>query len=198
MPPNVHSTMVKMINFVIHIFPKGKTTSIENRKRWGGKGKDFFLYPKRTLQHHRSHRRGSGYAVILKWWPALNRELLPSDSGLPRWLSGKDPNCQRTISRRRGFNSWVGKILRRKKWLPTPVFLPGESHGQRNLAGYSPWGCKEVDVTERLGMHTAGALRKAAQEGSPSPRPWTEALLFPWEWQSRAWIRLTGLITANK
>ena len=33
---------------------------------------------------------------------------------------------------------------------PTPVFLPGEFHGQRNLAGYSPWGCKEVDMTERV------------------------------------------------
>ena len=38
----------------------------------------------------------------------------------------------------------------RRKWLPTPVFLPGESHGQRSLAAYSPWGCKELDTTERL------------------------------------------------
>ena len=36
----------------------------------------------------------------------------------------------------------VGKIPWRRKWQPTPVFLPGESHGQRNLAGYSPWGHK--------------------------------------------------------
>jgi len=35
-----------------------------------------------------------------------------------------------------------------KEWLPTPVFLPGESHGQRSLAGYSPWGCKELNKTE--------------------------------------------------
>ena len=35
-----------------------------------------------------------------------------------------------------------------KKWLLTPVFLPGESHGQRSLAGYSPWGCKELNMTE--------------------------------------------------
>ena len=38
----------------------------------------------------------------------------------------------------------------RRKWQPTPVFLPGESHGQRSLAGYSPWGHKESDTTERL------------------------------------------------
>ena len=37
-----------------------------------------------------------------------------------------------------------------KKWQPTAVFLPGESHGQRILAGYSPWDCKEVDMTEQL------------------------------------------------
>ena len=49
--------------------------------------------------------------------------------------------------------SWVGKILWRRKWQPTPVFLPGESHGQRNLVGYSPWGRKESDMTEWL-SHT--------------------------------------------
>ena len=42
----------------------------------------------------------------------------------------------------------------RRKWQPTPVFLPGESHGQRGLVGYSPWGCKELDTTEQLSMHT--------------------------------------------
>ena len=48
------------------------------------------------------------------------------------------------------FDPWVGKIPWRRKWLPTPVFLPGESHGQRRLVGYSPWGCKELDTTEQL------------------------------------------------
>ena len=43
----------------------------------------------------------------------------------------------------------VGKIPWRRKWQPTPVFLLGESHGQRSLAGYSPWGRKELDRTER-------------------------------------------------
>ena len=38
----------------------------------------------------------------------------------------------------------------RRKWQPTPVFLPGESHGQRSLVGYSPWGGKESDTTEQL------------------------------------------------
>ena len=45
------------------------------------------------------------------------------------------------------FHPWVGKIPRRRKWQPTSGFLPGESHGQRSLAGYSPWGCEESDTT---------------------------------------------------
>ena len=43
---------------------------------------------------------------------------------------------------------WVGKIPWRRTWQPTPVFLTGESHRQRNLSGYSPWGRKESDMTE--------------------------------------------------
>ena len=51
---------------------------------------------------------------------------------------------------RPGFNPWVGKIPWRRKWQPTPVFLPGKSHGLRSLVGYSPRGRKESDTTERL------------------------------------------------
>ena len=47
-----------------------------------------------------------------------------------------------------GFDLWVGKISWRREWLPTPVFLPGKSHGQRSLAGYSPWDGKELNTTE--------------------------------------------------
>ena len=48
--------------------------------------------------------------------------------------------------------SWVGKIPWRRAWQPTPVFLPGEFHGQRSLAGGSPWGCKQSDTTEQLSV----------------------------------------------
>ena len=67
---------------------------------------------------------------------------------LPRWLSGEESDCQ---GRRHGFDPWVGKIPWRREWHPTPVLLPGESHGQRSLVGYSPWGDKEYDnlVTEQ-------------------------------------------------
>ena len=54
---------------------------------------------------------------------------------------------------RPGRNPWVGMIPWRKAGQPTAVFLPGESHGQRSLVGYSPWGHKESDTTERLSRH---------------------------------------------
>ena len=53
-------------------------------------------------------------------------------------------------SRKPRFDPWAGKICWRRKWTPTPVFLPRESHGQRRLVSYSPWGCKESDTTKRL------------------------------------------------
>ena len=54
---------------------------------------------------------------------------------VPGGASGKESACQGR-SKRRKFYSWVGKIPWRRAWQPTPVFLPGESHGQRSLAGY--------------------------------------------------------------
>ena len=52
-------------------------------------------------------------------------------------LVGKNPPA-RTEDMRRGFDPWVRKIPQRRTWQPTPVFLPGESHGLKSLAGYSP------------------------------------------------------------
>ena len=60
---------------------------------------------------------------------------------LPRWLCGKESACQ---CRRPRFNPWVRKNLWRRKWQPSPVFLPGKSHGERSLVGYNLWGRKRV------------------------------------------------------
>ena len=65
--------------------------------------------------------------------------------------SGKEPARQCSRHEGCGFHSWVGKMSRRRKWQPPSVFLPGESHGQRSLAGYHPLGCKESDTTEATG-----------------------------------------------
>ena len=64
--------------------------------------------------------------------------------GFPGGSDGKVSACNA------GDPPWVRKTLWRKKWQPSPVFLPGEFHGLGILVGYSPWGCKESDTTERL------------------------------------------------
>ena len=68
----------------------------------------------------------------------------PSGSG------SKESACQCRRHRRYGFDPWVRKIPWRRKWQPTPVFLPGKSPGQKSLEGYSLWGPKESDTPEQL------------------------------------------------
>ena len=68
--------------------------------------------------------------------------------------AGSDGKIVCLQCRRPRFDPWVGKIPWRRKWQPTPVFLPGKFHGQRSLVGYSPWGRKESDTTEQLHFHS--------------------------------------------
>ena len=68
--------------------------------------------------------------------------------GFPGGTSGKELTCQCRTHKRLGFDPWVGKIPWGRKWQPTPVSLPGESHGQKSLEGYRPRGQKESDTTE--------------------------------------------------
>ena len=77
-------------------------------------------------------------ARVLEWGVNVTKSV-PSGS------AGKKFTCQ---CRRRRSDSWVRKIPWRRKWQFTPVFLPGKFHGQRSLAGCSPWGHKESDTTE--------------------------------------------------
>ena len=73
--------------------------------------------------------------------------------GLPWWVNGEESACQ---WRRHRFDPWVGKICERGKWKPTPVFLPGKSHGRMSLVGYSLWGLKRVGndlATEQQQWH---------------------------------------------
>ena len=68
---------------------------------------------------------------------------------------GKEHVCQCQRRKRHGFDPWVRKVPCRSTWQPTPVFLLGKSHGQRNWVGYNPWGCKESDMTEATShVHT--------------------------------------------
>ena len=78
--------------------------------------------------------------IILPWWFRQSRICL--QCGRPR------------------FDSWIGKIPWRREWVPTPVFLSREFHGQRSLAGYSPHGCKESEMTEQLTFTWKNLLEK--------------------------------------
>ena len=72
-------------------------------------------------------------------WPVRTRGFQQwLQRGLPAGANGKELTCQCRRHKRFRFDPWVGKIPWRGKWQPTPVFLPGKSHGQRSLAGYSP------------------------------------------------------------
>ena len=79
--------------------------------------------------------------------------MISARYGLCRWHRGKEPICQCRRHKRLRFNPLFGKIPWRRKWKHTPGFLPGESHGQRSLVGYSPWGPKESDMTEHTHTH---------------------------------------------
>ena len=79
---------------------------------------------------------------------------MPGVLGLPQVAP---PLVQQT-----GVHPWIWKILWRRAWQPTPVFLPGESHGQRSLAGYSPWGRKESDTAESTQHECIHTLRSVS------------------------------------
>ena len=97
------------------------------------------------------------------------------------WLSRLRIRLQ---CRRLGFDPWVGKIPWKKEWQPTPVCLPGESHGERSLVGYSPRGGKELDTTEGPDWSTFIVLRNEALAlGSRSNTPVMKKTCFEfWAW----------------
>ena len=101
----------------------------------------------------------------------------------PRWRSGKECTCQ---CRRCRFNPWVGKIPWRREWQPTPVFLPGECHGQRSMVGYSPWGYKESDMTEQV-THTSNWQHSGKESTCQCRRcrfnPWVRKIPWRRKWQ---------------
>ena len=98
-----------------------------------------------TYKHHVLHTHRCSAAYTHKHRHKLREGVMSRKQRVNRLPSDKESACQ---CRRCSFNHWVGKILWSRKWPPTPVFLPGESLGQRSLVGYSLWGCKESYTTE--------------------------------------------------
>ena len=106
--------------------------------------------------------------------------------GIPDHSTVKNlPTRQETRSQ--GFDPWVGKIPWRGEWPPTPVFLPGKSHGQRSLAGHRPWSCKELDTTEHGAQRSGTSAEtrrhwvepRAGGRASPHPPPREEPVPRP-------------------
>ena len=102
------------------------------------------------------------FSVHLESWP-ITRLLVKSfgtgegyrignhtegELGFPGSARGKEPASQCRWHKRGGFDPWVGKIPWKKAWQPTPVFLPGEFHGQGSLVGYSSQGRKKSNIAE--------------------------------------------------
>ena len=78
------------------------------------------------------------YLSIISHSHLYNFTSVCLNKGFPDGVSGKEHNSQCRRHKRHRFDPWVGKIPWKRAWQPTPVFLPGESHRQRSLAGYSP------------------------------------------------------------
>ena len=93
--------------------------------------------------------------------------LVSNPRGFPGGTTRKEPVCQCRRHKRCQLSPSVGKIPWRRARQPTPVFLPGESHGQRSLAGCSPWGHKELDTTEA----TRHSHNNSLLDSLPTPVP---------------------------
>ena len=96
----------------------------------------------RAMGEREEQGRGLGECYVLH---RVIRVGLIEKSDFPGGSDGKNVCLQ---CGRPGVDSWVGKIPWRRKWQPTPVLLPGKSHGWKSLVGYNPWGHKESDSTE--------------------------------------------------
>ena len=107
-----------------------------------------------------------------------------TSEGLPRQHSGEESPADAGDARDVGLISGSGRSPGARKWHPTPIFLPGKFHGQRSLAGYSPWGCKESHTTERTRAHTLTSEKNELLWTLKAEGPW-----FPPEWtdSSRHW-----------
>ena len=100
-------------------------------------------------------------SLLFTWGPNYGGDF-------PGGSDGKSIRLQRG---RPKFNPWDGKMPWRRKGQPTLVFLPGKSHGQRSLAGWSPWGHKELDMTEQLHFHFQTMMEVMKIMGPPSKDP---------------------------
>ena len=137
------------------------------------------------MKHSKVH--GGWLYIIPKWplytlngWIVWNLNYIPIKllrarvvRGLPRWHSGEESDCR---CRRHGFDPWAGKIIWRRKWQPTPVFLPGKLYGQRSLVGYSTGGSQRVGQD----LATKPPKRESYEHLFPTNSMVSDILLVGW------------------
>ena len=132
---DITTTIIWIISILIQNWPTLQKVTVWKRSNCGGQ-----------VPESRIRRQIFSERLWQCWCIANSNSWLLL--GLPQWLSRWRIHLQCRRHRRLGFDPWVRKTPWRRKWRPIPVFLPGKSQGQGSLAGYSPWGRKESDMTE--------------------------------------------------
>ena len=130
----------------------------------------YKLFPKSPSIHDEKKIQTHFLLPPTKSWQPWRCGSLNLKQGFPWWYKDKEPACQYRRLKIHGFKPWVWKIPWRRKWQPTPVFSPGKFHGQRSLAGCSPWGCKESKKTKGLNNTTINLTQALVKgEGRRGP-----------------------------
>ena len=148
-------TCVLKLQFIT--LPGTKTSDIKADVLSGSLRQLLMVFKFKLIMWFQNYLASSGMQIRKqsKSWTAMDvtmfYELWIFEVCLTSWkmtLVIKNPPANAGIIRDAGSIPRFGMMPWRKAWQPTPVFLPGESHGQRSLAGYSPWSHKELDTTE--------------------------------------------------
>ena len=108
------------------------------------------LLPAIPLQSVSSHTKNLASVNSYLYYFSYCENLSMQIEAFPGGASGKEPTCQCRRHKRFRFDPWIQKIPWRRKWQPTPLFLPGECQVLRSLAGYSPWGLKVLNTSEAI------------------------------------------------
>ena len=146
-----------------HSTTSSSVISVDHNKLWVLLDTSYNKLTVNEIRFFFNPRRGGKndhFDCIKNFSKSISKELTKFNheqqiySELLMWLSHKEFTCQCRRCRRWGCDPWVRKNPWRRKWQPTPVSLPGKSHGQRSLVGYSPWSHKEPDLTELPSMHS--------------------------------------------